>query len=88
MTVYMEEGTLQSSRVHQGSHREISIESSYERGKGRGLAKRALWLSDRGQAVGASLCLGTSNQMLAQNGHHLGKRKTEGCGKPYKDTSL
>lgn len=75
MTVYMEEGT-----VHQGSHREISIESSYERGKGRELAKRALWLCDRGQAVGTSLILGTSNQMLAQNGHCLGERKTEGCG--------
>lgn len=41
-----------------------------------------------GQAVGASLGLGISNQRQAQNGHLLGERESGSGGMSYKDMGL
>lgn len=61
--------------------REMSAESSYERGKGHGLAEMAeaaLWLDEGMQATRVPVGLDMSNQMLTRDGHLLGERRTRG----------
>lgn len=58
--------------------REMSTESSSERGKGHELAEMAQgasWLRG-GKPLGSPVGLDTSNQMLTQNSHLLGERRT------------
>lgn len=61
--------------------REMSAESSYERGKGYVLAEMAeaaSWFDEGRQATGLPVGLDTSNQMLTQDDHLLGERRTGG----------